>query len=193
MRRLLPLLFLSLPAVAQAQEAMRADVEVEAPEPVRNYVNFRVGASSGNANGRPELCLEGTPVSFLSLEACGTGSGILHQSREPEVAHFRLKGRVLQFALGDFTFDFLVGAGVAEYQIDRDAPGLRFGDAGAQGVETAGPELTSHLRVLLPVVFGVDAILDVGLGAAYLHHAPEMVVPAPRLLPFVGSSIGAGF
>lgn len=193
MRWLVVWLFLSLPLVAVAEETMQADVEIEEPEPTRNYVNFRVGASSGNANGRPELCLEGTPFSFLSLEACGTGSGILHQSREPEVAHFRVKGRVFQLSLGDFTFDLLVGAGVAEYQIDRDAPGLRFGDAGAQGVETAGPELTSHLRVLLPVIFGVEAILDVGVGAAYLHHAPDMVVPAPRFLPFVGSSIGAGF
>jgi hypothetical protein len=174
-------------------EEMRADVEAPEPEPARTYVDLRVGASSGNRNGKPEICLEGTPLAFLSLEACGTGAGILHESRDPEMAHFRAKIRPFQWVAGEFTFDVLFGVGIAEYQIDRDAPGFRFTDTGKDRVETAGPELSGHLRVLLPIVFGIEAIADLAVGAAYLRHAPDLVVPASQFQPTISLGIGSSF
>jgi hypothetical protein len=187
------ILLLLSPAAAFAEEAMSADVELQREEERRNWVNFRVGASSGNQSGRPAFCLEGTPFSFVSVEACGTGSGILHHARDPETAHFRAKVRAYSLHLEHFSLEVLGGLGVAEYQIDADAPGFRFTDAGSKGVETAGPEASAHLRLKLPAIFGFEVVADLEATAAWLPAARDLVIPTSPFHPTVGLTVGAGF
>lgn len=163
----------------------------------RNYLNLRVGSSSATAeSGHPDICAETTPVSFLSLEACGTGSGILHDSGS-DLMHLRAKWNVLQWQPGGeprgLTLEPVVGIGMAELQVASDEPGFRFDDTGSTRAETAGAEGVLQLRLLYPLERGVELVGAVEFGAAYLPHAGELVTPKPELLPFAGVSLGFGF
>ncbi|MEZ4369474.1 MAG: hypothetical protein R3B07_01555 [Polyangiaceae bacterium] len=163
----------------------------------RNYLNLRVGSSSATAeSGHPDICAETTPVSFLSLEACGTGSGILHDSGN-DLMHLRAKWNVLHWNPGGeprgLTLEPVVGIGMAELQVASDEPGFRFGDTGSSRAETAGAEGVLQLRLLYPLEHGVELVGAAEFGAAYLPHAGELVTPKPELLPFAGVSLGFGF
>ncbi|WP_163996134.1 hypothetical protein [Pyxidicoccus caerfyrddinensis] len=176
----------------EAQGEVRAKAE-PAPTP-RNFGNLRVGGSTANGNGRPELCLELSPVSFLSVEGCGTGSGFLHGDPEPEVAHFRTKLRLLSFdAEGWGTLQPFLAAGMAEAQVGEDDPGFQFNGTDARRVSTAGPEMGVGLRFLRPLASGFELVGDFNLGMAWLPHAPELVKPQDTWLPSASLSFGVGF
>ena len=197
MRRLLltvsvPLL-LALPARAQTEVAGEAHVKVEPPSPPRNYGNLRVGASTANANRRPEICLELAPLEFLSLEGCGTGSGFLHRDPLPEVAHFRGKLRLMSFETALGTLQPLLAAGFAELQVGEDDAGFQFGGTDVRGASTAGPELGLGLRYLRPLSAGFELVGDLSFSMAWLKHAPELARPADTWLPSASLSFGVGF
>jgi hypothetical protein len=181
----------ALPAFAQ-EVAGEARARVEEPSSPRNYGNMRVGGSTANANGRPELCLELAPVSFLSFEGCGTGSGFLHHDTSAEVAHFRSKLRVTSFETSWGSFQPLVAAGFAELQVGEDTPGFDFSGTDRQ-VATAGPELGLGLRYLRPLSSGFELVGDLSLGAAYFSHAPELVAPRNTWVPSASLTFGIGF
>ncbi|HZI09724.1 MAG TPA: hypothetical protein VE153_04975 [Myxococcus sp.] len=184
-----------LPALAPAQEvAGEARAKAEVPFASRNFGNLRVGGSTANGNGRPELCLELSPVAFLSLEGCGTGSGFLHGDPEPEVAHFRAKLRLLSLEVREWgTLQPFLAAGLAEAQVGEDDPGLQLGGTDARRVSTAGPEVGLGLRFLRPLASGFELVGDFNLGMAWLPHAPELVKPGDTLLPSASLSFGVGF
>lgn len=189
---LLLLLRVTLPSGVQAQS--------DAPDPrdrdvaeSRTYVNARVGAASSNQSGRPEVCVEGAPLSVLSVEACGTGAQVWHDDPEPEMAHFRLKGRVLSLAFPHFWLQGFVGAGFAELQVARDEPGFSFGDASDSLSSTAGAELSLSARALVPIRYGLELLADVGLAGAYMPYADQLVRPQSRFQPTLSASIGIGF
>ncbi|QSQ19789.1 hypothetical protein JY651_31460 [Pyxidicoccus parkwayensis] len=194
---LLPLLSLLAltPGMAAAEETggeVRARAE-PVPTP-RNFVNLRVGGSTANDNRRPELCLELSPVSFLSVEGCGTGSGFLHGDPEPEVAHFRAKLRLMSFDSEQWgTFQPFLAGGMAEAQVGEDDPGFQFGGTDARGVSTAGPEMGVGLRYLFPLASGFELVGDFNLGMAWLPHGPELVKPQDTWLPSASLSFGVGF
>jgi hypothetical protein len=197
MRPLPPVLCLLalFPSLAAAQEvAGEARAKAEVPFTSRNFGNLRVGGSTANGNGRPELCLELSPVSFLSVEGCGTGSGFLHGDPEPEVAHFRAKLRLLSMEVRDWgTLQPFFAAGLAEAQVGEDDVGLQLGGTDARRVSTAGPEVGLGLRFLRPLASGFELVGDFNLGMAWLPHAPELVKPGDTWLPSASLSFGVGF
>jgi hypothetical protein len=192
-RCLMLLWTLSLPAVAQPEVAGEARARVEAPAAPRHYGNLRVGASTANANGRPELCLELAPLSFLSFEGCGSGSGFLHHDPSAQVAHFRSKLRVAAFETPWGHFQPLVTAGFAELQVGEDEAGFDFSGTDGRAVSTAGPELGLGLRYLRPLSSGFELVGDLSLGAAWFPHGPELVTPQSTWVPSASLTFGIGF
>ncbi len=159
---------------------------------LRHVGNLRIGSASGLAEGRPEMCLEISPWQPIALEACGNGAGFLHSEDRPEIAHFRVRWRVLQWALPGAVIEPQIGAGFAELQIGEDAPGFAFGRT-AGGVSTAGPEAVAAIRALWPVGGGIELLADLAAGAAWLPAADQLAVAQPVYYPFAAFSIGFGF
>ncbi len=179
-------------STAEALETT-AKARVQAPSNARNYVNMRVGANSSNRNSHPELCLEAAPLSFFTVEACGTGAGILHTDPAPSSAHFRAKFKTLYYNFEDWDLTLLGGLGFAEFQVGNDAPGFIFNGVGKDRVETAGAEISAHLRTLIPIHMGFDLITEFTISGAYVPHAPDLVTPLSTFLPAFSLTIGAGF
>lgn len=178
-----------------AEEAPPTSVTIteSAPDAPRNFGNFRAGAGSSSENGHAYLCLEGSPLAFFALEACGTGSGFLHEDESPETAHFRTKltPRVWKYREG-FLAPHL-DLGFAELQIAEDTPGFDFRGTGPDGVETAGPEAGLGVRLLYPLSRYVEIVGDMSVGYAWLPHAPELVDPHPEHVVSASFSFGVGF
>jgi hypothetical protein len=179
---------------AQAQPAQldRATSREGLVEHTRNWANLRMGGSTSAENGMPELCLEVSPVALVSAEACGTGSGVLHDRPGRELAHFRLELSPLAVVLGPGVFAPQVGAGIAELQLGPDRPGFRF-DRDEERVETAGPELTLSPRYLAPAGAGIELVVELTAGVAWLPNAPALSDSERPLQPFALATIGAGF
>lgn len=159
--------------------------------PPRTYVGLRGGATT--AARRPELCLEVNPLPFVALEACGTGSGFLHQDPDPETAHFRASFRAYKWKTSFGQVEALVGAGFAEVQVGEDDAGFHFTGVGPRGAETAGPEVAATLRTLIPVGAGFELLGNATLGALWAPHAGELVRPQPTSQVFGSITIGVGF
>jgi hypothetical protein len=187
MRSLVAALF-ALPAAVQPSLAQAVD------DRPRDYVNFRVGATAvGELGGRAEMCLEVSPLPFLSVEGCGNGSGLLHGEDAPEVAHFRAKVRLASLRRGSLWIEPQLGAGFAELQLGRDAPGFHFSGTDPDGLETSGFEGTAAVRTILPLSPSWDAIAVVSFSVAYLPHAPQLARPLAPVQPSLAVSVGVGF
>ena len=180
------------PQSAEALETT-AKTRIEAPDNSRNYINMRVGSTSSNRNSHPEICLETSPLSFFSIEACGTGTGILHTDPAPSSAHFRTKFKALQWNFNDWDLSLFGGLGFAEFQIGEDAPGFIFSGVGKDRVETAGAEVSAHLRTLIPVYKGFDLLTEFTVSGAYVPYAPDLITPLSSFQPAFSLTIGAGF
>jgi hypothetical protein len=194
-----PLVLASLVAHATAvaeplpkDELGRTDSPAYDPAQARNYVNLRGGGSSSNGTGYPDVCLELSPLSFVGLEACGTGADIWHDSDGEQLAHFRAELSPLVLPIGDLFLVPQLGLGFAELQIAADEPGFRFGSEQG-GVETAGPELSLSLRAQYPVRHGFELIGELNAGAAYFAGADTLVRPRAELQPFALGTLGVGF
>lgn len=160
---------------------------------LRDYVNMRVGASQNLGNGHADICLEVSPLSFFTLESCGTGSGFLHKDPVPELAHFRVNAVLADWKKGDYWFRPRVGAGFAELQVGQDSPGFSFSGPDAKRMATAGPEVSGSLSIETPIGGGFEAIGNLHGGAAMLAYAPRLSTPASKWQPFAGASLGIGF
>ncbi|HEX8440004.1 hypothetical protein [Archangium sp.] len=179
-----------LGAAARAEEPLGVEDTARDVAP-RNYGNLRIGASSSSR--RPALCLELSPFELLSFEGCGTGSGFLHQDPEPELAHFRSWLKLASWKTELGWLQPRLGIGFAELQVGQDGTGFHFSGVGPSGVETAGPEVGASLRMLFPVVGGVELVGEVGLSAAWLHYAPQLALPQSSFQPSASLSLGVGF
>ncbi len=175
---------------ARAEEVPGVSTRAEEGAP-RNYGNLRIGASSSSRH--PALCLELAPLEVLSVEGCGTGSGFLHHDEEPEVAHFRSWVKLTSWETRWGWLQPRVGVGFAELQVGADSGGFDFGGVGPRGVATAGPEVGASLRLLFPLMGGVELVGEVGLSAAWFQHAPRLVVPQASFQPSASFSLGFGF
>lgn len=187
-------LLLALPMAALAEPSVSTTVEAPPEKPeVRNWGNLRVGGAVGGGDGRPEICGEFAPLSFLSIEGCGSGAGILHHEAVNEASHYRAKLRLLRFEAGPVLLEPLVGAGMIELQVGKDDAGFRFSDVGPRSVETAGAEAMGALRALLPVGGGFELVSELSVGIGYTPEAPKLVIPMPRTPVFGGLTVGVGF
>jgi hypothetical protein len=157
----------------------------------RNYGNLRIGASTSSQ--RPTLCLELAPLERLSVEACGNGSGFLHHEAAPELAHFRAHVMLASWKTPLGWLQPRLSAGFAELQLGADGHGFHFEGTGPSGVETAGPEVGASLRALFPVSAGFELVGQLGLGAAYFHHAPRLLRPQAAFQPTAAFTLGVGF
>lgn len=186
------MLLLVAPGAAMAQDptpGTDGDVE-EAP---RTYFNLRIGAATTSASGRPEICVEGAPTDYISIEACGTGSGILHDDPAPEVAHFRVPITPFRLAMEHSSLAFRVSPGFAELQVGRDTPGFEFSGTGEANVETAGPELSTSVQWAVPLAYDVEFIMNADAGIAWFPYAGDLSAPMPTWQPFFGLNAGIGF
>lgn len=159
----------------------------------RNYFHMRVGGSSGNRTVRPEICAEVAPHERISVQACGTGTGIWHNDPAPQLAHFRVDAHLTAFRALGGVLKPLFGLGFAELQVGTDDPGFQFTSTGARKVETAGPEAAWSLRYVRPLDRHFELIADANIGAAWMAHARELAVPQSRFQPFLSISVGVGF
>jgi hypothetical protein len=207
MRRLLLALALLAPLCAAAaegedepgdepeEEAPAVDVVIleRPPDAPRNFGNFRAGAGSSSENGHAYLCLEGSPLWFVSIEGCGTGSGFLHEDDAPETAHFRTK---LSPGIWKWNEGFLqphVDLGFAELQVGEDTSGFDFAGTGPDGVETAGPEAGLGIRLLYPLSRMVEIVGDASVSYAWMPHAPDLVDPHSEHQLTASFTLGVGF
>lgn len=198
-RRLIAALALASFAVATGVRAQERPidendslVQPERAQSARTYINLRGGAASTNELGVPEVCLEGSPVWILTIETCGTGSGVWRDSNTTEMAHFRLELQPYRFVIGGVALDPQIGVGFAELQVGEDEPGFRFGDAKGK-LDTSGPEVSLSLQAKVPFRYDVELIAELSSGLAYFASAPELAAPQNELQPFAGFTLGLGF
>ena len=167
------------------------------PRPIAGHPVFEMRVGMDRIDQQhPFICAEGTPVAWLSIEGCGTGSGFLHRDEDADMAHFRAKGRVLDATMGRGTLDWLVGAGFTEVQRTADAPGFRFGAAREpEQVEAAGPEVSTSLKGRYYVDPGARTYVtaDLNAGVATIPAAPTVMGTAGPLIPFAALTVGLGF
>ena len=181
-----------------AAQASGLQVRKEVPRPLVGHAVFdlRVGMGAGSptdGSPRPIVCAEGMPHQRWSVEACGNGSGILHQGDGPDMAHFRLRGAPIVVNDGRWGGQLMVGVGFAEVQRAADRPGFRFGDAEMGQVEAAGPEASLGVKGRFWVTDHSHIAMDVNAGAAYISGAPEVMGWQSPVVPFVSLTTGMGF
>ena len=161
-------------------------------EEVHNRINLRAGYSTATTNGRPTICLEGIVSQKGALETCGTGYGFVHQEPGIDFVHFRGKWSVYRKSFADAQLVAQIGAGFAEVQLAGDQLGFQFSGAG-DGIETAGPEVSTSIQVLRGLGPKTDLIIDMNGGAAYFYYGPNLIVPQPQIFPFFEISAGFGW
>lgn len=175
---------------AAEEEPAPQRLSEEVPPP-RTFLDLRLGATSTET--WTQVCAAGYPLEMLALEACGNGSGFLHQEPAPEIAHFRGKVRLLQQRLGPVYLEPWLGLGFAELQVGADAPGFDFFGTGPTDVETAGAEAGGALRAVLPLGAGFEVIGNVDLSLAYFPRAPDLVRPMSPWQPTLSADVGIGW
>ena len=62
-----------------------------------------------------------------------------------------------------------------------------------EGIETAGPEMSTSLQFVHQLGPKTNLILDINGGAAYFHYGPNLIVPQSQLFPFFEFSAGFGW
>jgi hypothetical protein len=158
----------------------------------RTYIDLRGGMATTNPAGVVDVCMEGTPLKFLTLETCGTGAGLWRGNQGTQMAHLRTELQPYRFTFQGVAFDPQIGIGIAELQIGPDDPGLRFGSAKGK-FDTTGPESTLSLQAKVPFRYDLELVAELNTGLVYLPHAPELARPQSTILPFAAFSLGMGF
>ena len=181
--------FLLISAYADGPETERVLKRGIAGHPV---LDMRIGGGNTRSD-HPTICLEGYPLSKLSVEACGTGQGVLHHDGSPDMAHFR--GRFTawdkQSPKGDF--GLLVGAGVAEVQSTDDAAGFKFGAQQGEQIEAAGPEASVSMKGRFWTTKHSYVTADATVGGAWIAGAPAVLDQEKPTVPFASVTVGLGF
>ena len=162
------------------------------PSSIEHHINFRMGTSSATTNGQPTLCLEGGLPNRWSVETCGTGTGFIHHQSGLDLMHMRGKYELFERTIGESSLSTSIGAGFAEIQVGNDELGFQFNRT-RNGIETSGPEISSSMQWMIPIVGQSELIIDTNIGAAYFEYAPDLRLPQPKLFPFVEFSAGFGW
>ena len=159
---------------------------------LRNHLNMRMGISTATSNGQPTICLEGSPLENIAIEACGTGYGFVHRALGTDFVHFRGKWSLLRRKEAHYHLVGQLGFGFAEIQIGADELGFQFTNAEG-GVETAGPEISASMQWLHTLPSNTELVFDINIGSAFFYYGPELVIAQPPLFPFMEMSIGLGW
>ncbi len=159
---------------------------------VGHRINVRAGLASSDDVGRPTICLEVVTVRSISVEGCGTGSGILHDEVGRQIAHFRANLPILTRTRWGGRFALRGGVGFAELEVGDDRPGFDFGDADTPG-SVAGPDGSVSVQWLRPVGKGVELVANATLGAAWFSGSRELLIPQDRFQPYASLELGVGW
>ena len=159
-------------------------------------LNLRIGVdgvAQGDQGVHPYVCGEVSPLQRVSVEACGNGSGVLHQSDAPDMAHFRVRATVASRRSGRTEGIVSVGVGFAEVQRSADAPGFRFGAAAStEQVEAAGPEAVVGVKGRYWLNASSYVTADAVVGTAHIAAAPAVMNWSSEVVPFAALTVGVG-
>ncbi len=177
--------------------AWAGDVRVERYQgrSVRPIADLRIGVDGvGQGTDRvlPYVCGEIMPMRRLSIEGCGNGSGILHQSDAPDMAHFRLRGVVATQSSGRTDRSVIAGIGFMEVQRTADRPGFRFGEAQTGAVEAAGPEASLGVKGRYWLADRGYLTADAVVGVGHVGGAPAVMGWNSPIVPFASLTVGLG-
>lgn len=184
-----------LAASAVAAEPVIVTTAFE-PAPVAGHpvLDLRVGGQTGTPLDHPVICMEGYPLSRFSIEACGNGAGFLHRDDVPDLAHFRVRGTVLEGIHKRTSAGLLVGAGFAEMSRGEDGPGFLFGPARSPGqTSAAGPELSASGKLRHWFDRRAYFVADLNVGVALIAAAPTVVGQRGPTVGFASVTAGVGF
>lgn len=180
--------------VANSQAASAQPVSPPPPPPevdTKSHFNLRVGAATNADNERASICIEVALWRKLSVEGCGNGSGILHNSDGGELAHFRAKWAVWSAAIPRGNLVVQGGIGFAELQVGKDDPGFEFGSP--TGQSAAGAEGALSVQYLAPFGRGFEFIASSAMGMAYIRGANELPTAPSQAQPFASFELGIGW
>jgi hypothetical protein len=173
-------------------EAVRARAFVAAPLLGRPVLELRGGWHSGP--GAATICGEVHAMRWLAIDACGTGSKLLHDRPVDEMSHYRLEVDVPLAERGRGELRLQPSAGFAEVQRGADADGFRFGRGVAPGQnEAAGAEVGAAAKGRWWVHRGVYGVSEVNVGVAYIPGAPVAVGSPTAWVPSASWTLGLGF
>jgi hypothetical protein len=159
----------------------------------RQYGNLRFGASTAIESRHVELCGEGAPLPWLSIEACGNGSQLLHHDPIAAISHYRVMLRLATLRDHGVFVEPRLGVGFAELEVGPDELGFDFGGTGPHGASTTGAEGTFSVRLLVPVSPAWEIVVELRTALAWMPHAPELVRPMDPWQLTGGLSVGVGF
>lgn len=185
-------LLLSTPALAQDVETRTFEKRPVVGHPV---LDFRLGGETSSPSSYPYMCAEVYPLAWLSVEGCGNGEGILHDSDVPDMAHFRARVRLVELPTGTrTTLAAVAGVGFVEVQRGEDDHGFLFGRARtADQTSGAGPEVS--LSGKARYWFDPRAYLtaDLNAGIAHVPSAPVVIGKGGAAVGFAAATVGVGF
>ena len=179
-------LALLVPVLSEAKPA-----PVPAEVDTATHFNIRMGTATTDDNGRPSLCLELALWHKVSVEGCGTGSGVLHEDEGGEMAHFRAKWTAWTERVGRGSLLVQPGVGFAELELSRDEPGFQFGSP--DGTSAAGAEGALSLQYLMPLQRGLELVASTAMGVAYIRGARELPGSPSRTQTFASLELGVGW
>lgn len=180
------------PTVAPHAAPVDGGPPADAPAPISHRINLRAGLASSDTVGRPAICLEVVAIWQVSVEGCGTGSGILHDDVGRQIAHFRANIPITTTTRWGGRFALRGGLGFAELEIGDDKPGFDFGEADTPA-SVAGPDAGLSVQWLRPVGAGIELVANASGGVAWFAGAEDLVVPQRELQPYVAFELGVGW
>lgn len=176
---------------AQPADALPV-VPVVNPVAPSHRLNLRAGLASSDEVDRPTICLEVVAVRAVSVEGCGTGSGILHDQVGRQIAHFRLNIPFVQRATWGGWGSVRAGVGFAEMEVGEDRPGFDFGDLDQLG-STAGPDGAVSIQWMRSIGKGFELVGTGTVGVAWFSGADRLVIPQQQLQPYASIELGVGW
>ncbi|MEZ4363083.1 MAG: hypothetical protein R3B48_23080 [Kofleriaceae bacterium] len=161
--------------------------------PISNRLSLRLGGASTDTVGRPTVCADVRVLGAWSVEACGTGPGLLHNEPGREMAHFRTNFSFFEGAMPRGRGRLRAGLGFAELQVGEDEAGFDFdGPSGARG-SVAGPEASLSAQWVVPMIGDFEMLANATAGAAVFRNADQLVEPQGAVHGFVSIELGVGW
>lgn len=187
------LLLLSIGAAPADEPAVRQQTFTPRPFVGWPLLELRGGVDSMSEGRAPMICMEIGAWTYLAVEACGSGAGILHDQDIAEMVHFRLEGTIPVVRQGRFELVVQPGLGFAEVQTGRDEGGFLFGPARTDDQnEGAGPEATASAKSRVWFHERAYGTAELSTGVAWIESAPT-VLGGSTIVPSVTFTLGLGF
>jgi hypothetical protein len=183
----------ALAAPAHGDEATEPGGGGSNSRPIENRLSLRLGGASTDTVGRPTICADVRIVGAWSVEACGTGPGLLHNEPGREMAHFRTNFAFLERPMLRGRGRLRAGLGFAELQVGEDDAGFDFGGPSEARGSVAGPEASMSAQWVLPVLGDFEMLANATAGAAVFRNADQLIEPQGAVQGFVSFELGIGW